>query len=244
MEQLNFEKGSKPLYAQLQEILKQKILTNEYAPGTMIPSESQLQKMFKVSRITARQAIINLENEGYVQRERGRGTRVLYQNAITEELVGMNSFTKEMQAQGIEPGTKYMHIDVVEADERLLELFHCKPQEKLYRISRVRTGDGIPVAYIISYFPGKLNLPLDDQAYLESIYAMLDSLQISRPKHSEDMFGAICSDKEVAKKLEIQKGDAVLVRERTSYEEDGQLFEYTIAYYPGERYLYSVPLNS
>ena len=66
MTQLDFDKGAVPLYVQIKMIIRDKILAREYAPGDSLPSEAQLQEMFHVSRITARQAIAQLESEGLV----------------------------------------------------------------------------------------------------------------------------------------------------------------------------------
>lgn len=244
MKPLDFGKGAKPLYIQIRDILKDKILSYEYAPGQTIPSEAQIQEMFGVSRITARQAIAKLESEGLVERSRGKGTRVLFQNKITEELAGVTSFTEEMVERGIQPGTKYVHIEIVEADIELSEIFQCKKSDELYRISRVRTGNGVPVTYAISYFPKSLNLPLDDEVYRGSIYSMFDKLQISKPSYSEESFGAFCANKDTAEKLDMKKGEAILVRKRTAYDEVGNVLEYTLAIYPGDRYLYSIQLNN
>ena len=74
MEKLNNAKGAPPLYLQISEILRNKILTKEYAFDTIIPSETELQGMYQVSRITARQAIQELEKDGLVSRARGKGT--------------------------------------------------------------------------------------------------------------------------------------------------------------------------
>ena len=63
MEKLDFGKGAVPLYIQIKKIIKDKILSKEYAPGDSLPSEAQLQEIFHVSRITARQAIAQLESE-------------------------------------------------------------------------------------------------------------------------------------------------------------------------------------
>lgn len=94
--QLNFTKGAMPLYLQIQEYLKAKIVNGGYAYGELIPSELELEKMFKVSRITIRQAIADLEKEGYVKRQRGKGTTVTYSERIDESLCAIRSFTKEM----------------------------------------------------------------------------------------------------------------------------------------------------
>lgn len=126
MEKLDFGKGAVPLYIQIKKIIKDKILSKEYAPGDSLPSEAQLQEIFHVSRITARQAIAQLESEGLVERARGKGTRVLFQNKIEEQLAGIKSFTNEMLERGIQPGTRWAHIELVKADRHVADIFGCK----------------------------------------------------------------------------------------------------------------------
>lgn len=64
------------LYLQLYEILKKKIENHEWKPGTQIPTEEQLCNMFKVSRATVRNAILELVRQGYLIRQQGKGTFV------------------------------------------------------------------------------------------------------------------------------------------------------------------------
>ena len=230
MEKLDFGKGAVPLYIQIKKIIKDKILSKEYAPGDSIPSEAQLQEIFHVSRITARQAIAQLESEGLVERARGKGTRVLFQNKIEEQLAGIKSFTNEMLERGIQPGTRWAHIELVKGDP-------------VYRLDRVRTGDDVPIVYFVSYFSRDRNLPLEDEKYTGSMYALLDELNIRKPVKTRENFKAITARKEEAEKLDIKKGDPLLIRERVSYDHEGNVLEYTISYYPGERYSYSIELG-
>lgn len=80
------------------------------AVGDRVDSEMEIQEMYDVSRITARQAILELEQEGMVKRGRGKGTFVTYRPKIKEELSHIRSFTDEMTALGRKPGTKSFHI--------------------------------------------------------------------------------------------------------------------------------------
>lgn len=173
MEKLDFGKGAVPLYIQIKKIIKDKILSKEYAPGDSLPSEAQLQEIFHVSRITARQAIAQLESEGLVERARGKGTRVLFQNKIEEQLAGIKSFTNEMLERGIQPGTRWAHIELVKADRHVADIFGCKKGDLVYRLDRVRTGDDVPIVYFVSYFSRDRNLPLEDEKYTGSMYALL-----------------------------------------------------------------------
>ena len=76
--ELNRGKGTVPLYFQIASILREQIENGEFAHGDLLYSEKQLQKIFNVSRITVRQAIGALTNEGYLQCSRGIGTTVIF----------------------------------------------------------------------------------------------------------------------------------------------------------------------
>lgn len=68
-----------PLYYQLEEEIKEAIQKLELAPGEMIPSEKEYTEKYEISRMTVRQAISNLVNDGYLYRQRGKGTFVAQQ---------------------------------------------------------------------------------------------------------------------------------------------------------------------
>lgn len=70
-----------PLYTQVSEILLQRILSGEWPPGASLPAEPELCTEFGVARGTLRQALSKLESQGYLRRERGRGTFVADRDA-------------------------------------------------------------------------------------------------------------------------------------------------------------------
>jgi GntR family transcriptional regulator len=65
-----------PLYQQIKDLLLDRMEHGELVAGDLIPSEAQLGAAFGVNRLTARQALYELRVEGYVIREKGRGTFV------------------------------------------------------------------------------------------------------------------------------------------------------------------------
>lgn len=132
MDKLNMSRGAPPLYLQISQILREKIMSKEYAYNTIIPSEAELQKTYDVSRITARQAIQELEKDGLVKRSRGVGTVVVYQERIEEYLSNIKSFTNEMRDRGIVPSTSFAHMELERADEKLAALFGVEKGEQLY----------------------------------------------------------------------------------------------------------------
>lgn len=242
MEKLNTSKSAPPLYIQISDILRNKILKKEYDFDSIIPSETELQGMYQVSRITARQAIQELEKEGLVKRARGKGTVVIYQKTIEEFLTRIYSFTDEMKEKGIEPGTSYAHIEVIKADAKLAGVFHIEPDAPLYRLERVRTGDGKPIVIFQSYFHMNRQLPQDDRLYYGSLYAMLEEMDI-RPVKIVEKFSCIMPDGHTQKLLDMKKTIPVLLRLRTSYDRNDEVVEYTVSLYRGDRYSYSVEIK-
>ena len=91
-------KGASPLYAQIKDILLSNIEEGIYKDK--IPTEKQLQELFQVSRITVRQAIDELVSDGYLVRERAKGTRIV-KKKIAENLNSLCNFTNEMKKKNI-----------------------------------------------------------------------------------------------------------------------------------------------
>ena len=92
------KKSPLPLYYQVEEHIKQTIQSEELQPGDALPSERELSENFQISRMTVRQAITNLVNQGFLFREKGRGTFVSNQK-FEQNLQGLTSFTEDMKAR-------------------------------------------------------------------------------------------------------------------------------------------------
>src|ERR1700681_3065055 len=111
-----FRKGPLPRYYQLKEIMREKIRLGEWKPGDLIPSERELGEQYGISRMTARQAITELVNEGLFYREQGKGTFVS-RHKITQQLIHLTGFTEDISARGQHPSTKVISATMHLADE-------------------------------------------------------------------------------------------------------------------------------
>ena len=112
-----------PIYYQLKEILLKKIRTGEWVPGALIPSERELCETYGISRMTARQAISDLVNEGVCYREQGRGTFVSPRK-IQQQLQHLSGFTDDIRARGQLPGTKVLVSAMRPANETTADRLH------------------------------------------------------------------------------------------------------------------------
>ncbi len=108
-----------PLYITIMQILKERIIDGTYEINSLMPTEVELEKEFQVSKITIRNAIEMLENEGYVQKKSGKGTTIL-SNSIFNKLSKGSTFTQVMKRSGrqfIKEKTKISKIALEPQDE-------------------------------------------------------------------------------------------------------------------------------
>ncbi|MGL4374655.1 MAG: GntR family transcriptional regulator [Turicibacter sp.] len=239
---LDRSKDSKPLYLQIKDILKHKIINNEYNVGSTIPSENDLEEMFGVSRMTIRQAVNELVNEGLLKKERGRGKgTVVLSNAIADRLSTVKSFTQKMQEQGFVLKNKQINISLITPDTTVAAALNIDPDEKVLCLSRIRMVNNDIIMYTISYVPSSFNLPFDAELY-GSLYQLLSqqNIQIS---HAEEYIEAMLSNDEISAALEIPLNDAVLKRTRISKDQYNRNIEYTTTFYRSDKYKYVVELT-
>lgn len=100
-----------PMYIKIHNQLRQDIENHVYKVGDRIPAERQLAEHFKVSRMTLRQAIKTLEEEGILERRLGSGTYVANQK-VQEKMSGIMSFTEITKANGHTPSSKLVSYKV------------------------------------------------------------------------------------------------------------------------------------
>lgn len=242
--QLDYSKGAIPLYLQIKNELKRKIESKEYPYGSLLPSELELENTFSVSRITIRQAISELEKEGYVKRARGKGTTITYSEKINENLTEIRRFTTEMKERGLTPGTLVARIEKIVPNKEVKEQLELSENEEVYYLYRVRSGDEEPIVLFESYIPTCFNLPLDSSRYYDSMYDVFEEAGIGMPMMVQENFQAMLADEELSKALQVKKGSAIFKRVRTAYNEDNKPIEYTVSYYRGDRYSYSIELRN
>ena len=238
---LNHEKGALPLYAQLETILKKQIEHGEYNKGDLFPSEKMVMEQYQVSRATVRQAFAALTQDGYVKSRRGIGTEVIYEK-IDEHLKSVISFTDEMKQHNITMSTSHCRMTKVKPSTKVATNLQIPKTDKCYCLTRVRCVNDRPLVYTITYLKDIVELPMDNQYYMESLYKYLTEIHGIRIERGKDTLEAALPSEEVQRLLEIEPQMPVFKRVRHTYLPDNEVFEYSICYYPGNRYKYTVDL--
>lgn len=231
-----------PLYHQIEQSLRQQIESGELRPGHGL-SERELSEQFGVSRMTARQALRALREDGLLHSERGRGTFVTEQklNVQTRRLLG---FTEDMRRRGLKASSRIIRFSRSRPDESLMHQLHLDNGSEVWEISRLRLADRIPMAYETGFVPVRL-CPRLKRAEVErgSLYRLLEQVYGVRLSRADEILTAECATREEAELLSIKPRAPVLVVQRTVYAADGTPIEVVRSVYRGDRYQAAIQLK-
>lgn len=203
--------------------------------GQRLISEPELAKQLGVSRATLREAMRTFETRGVIRRRQGSGTYVVGKvpviDAGLEVLESLDTMAHRMNL-AITVGE--LHIEQAEADQETADGLGVSVGTLLTRIRRVMCADGRPVAYLVDTLPAELLDPKDlpekfSGSVLDFMLGRGDPLTVSRAAIS-----ATNATAEVAKALEVQRGDVLLQFVSQLYSNGGKIVDYTVSYFiPG-----------
>lgn len=184
------------------EYLEAYILENHLKPHDRLPSERELSQMWNMNRVTLRSAITSMERAGRLYRIQGRGTMVAPRFVRT--LQNLESFTKYASIHNATPETRLLSFSKVECDKHLAQRFQRKLGERLYRISRLRFIDGIPIMIEHSFIPYDLAPGLEEHDLVKgSLYAILEDTYGLLLDHGEEKTSVTSVNPEEAEYLGI-----------------------------------------
>lgn len=227
-----------PLYIQVKEDIYNKIISMEYKD--ILPTEKELINIYKVSRVTLRGALKLLENEGYIIRKAGFGTKINRKKQELKNFTTVQSFTNEMKEnKAADIKTFSSSISIVFADVKMANLFNCELTKRLYNLKRVRGTNDKAVVYSDTWLNLPIELPTTKEFLFGSLYDYLISNNILFSRFEEEL-EAIIPTKEAKEILNLSKDVAVLKRIRKGYDINNVLIEYTVNYYDASLYTYKV----
>lgn len=230
-----------PLYFQLKELLKKRIITKEWKPGSKISTELEICEFYDVSRITVRKALEELQQEGYLEKKQGKGTFVSDQS-IEQKLSKFYSFSEELKKKGLIEKTQMAEFDTVTVEEEIAEQLKLAPGEKVHLICRIRVVDNQPYAYERSYIPFTLAPELTAEMVSgQGLYKSLAKFGLMVDNATEK-FRAENMDEEIAGYLGVAPGAAAILLQRVAC--SGTLtVEYCESHVVGDFFSYTVELR-
>lgn len=222
------------LHRQLFLALREQIRRGVYREGDPIPTEDQLCQSFGVSRITVRRAVMDLVEEGWVEKRLGRGTFVR-QAAAKPQNRTRSTFTESLAKR-----SKQTKVTVLEVADRsppppVAAAMGLAEDAQLAYASRLRSISGVPLLFIDSWVVPRYAAAIrKDALERRSITEMLLSQGV-RFRYVTEELSAVAADPHVAASLRVEVGSPLLCVARLVSEDVGRPVMYLMAYMTSER---------
>ncbi|MDT2680340.1 trehalose operon repressor [Enterococcus gallinarum] len=208
--------------------LEQKILSNEYPPHSLLPSENQLIKMYSVSRETVRKALNLLKNAGYIQKKQGKGSIVLDLNRFDFPISGLTSFKELQDTQRIPSKTKVVEIRKIAVSPKLHGITDWPVASEAWKLVRQRKIDGEVVILDKDYLDASIIEELPERRAQDSIYDYFENDLGLEIAYAQKEITVDPVNKELRDLMDLHPDDQHVVTVRSLvYLEDTRCFEYT-----------------
>ncbi len=232
---MKLENSGVPLYLQLYEDLKKKITGGEWQLDTLVPTESELMSSYGVGRETVRRAILKLVSEGFLYRQRGKGTYVC-RNRTEDGMEQLVSFSSEMISRGYKPGAILLELDYRLPDPDVKNILSLPDNENIIYMKRLRTANKLPVALEKSFLNRSVVGEVDKEKLTGSFYNYLvydKKVQLGRITQE---ISSLVADEDTAGLLEVKIGPPILQLSRLIYTPDHIPFFWLTFSYRGDLY--------
>ncbi len=228
-----------PAYKQMYASLKKDIQEGKYVPGSFLPTEAELERIYGVSRTTVRRAVGILTNEGYLIVTQGRGTQV-QEISTSQHLNKITSFTETLRQRGYQVSTQGLDLQKVLAPDHIRDVLSLKEGELVYHVQRVQCADGRPVCIMEDYLAAAQvpDFALKSNGCV-SIYACLEEEYGLFLKDAVERISAVGASFTQSQILRIPVGAPLLHSRRIANAEHGALV-YSSLYVIAERYEYEI----
>jgi GntR family transcriptional regulator len=211
-------------------------LIAETPPGSRLPAEPELAQQLGVSRATLREAMRTFEGQGLIRRRQGVGTFVVSHSQIIESgLEVLESIESLSHKIGLDVSMGTYHTHQIEANEEQAEALGVEVGTPLLKVVRVINAEDRPVAFLVDILPTDI-LSLEElkRDFTGSVLDLL--MRRGEPELSNSLTD-ICSvpaTSEIARALEIQRGDVLLLFTARLYSNLGRVVDYSYSYFlPG-----------
>ena len=208
----------------LADLLRSEI--SDLATNDPIPGERALAERFGTSRVTIRQALALLQDDGLIYTVHGAGSFVAPPR-VTKQMK-LLSFTQEMKLKGLKASTQVISSELIEDDEHATDDF-IVVGEPAYRIERLRFGNSEPLSFEITYINQSIAPGLIDKDLTKSLYHILETEYGNEVLSADEHLVPVIIDSRIAKFMKIAEGSVAIRIQRTGYNIRGEEVERSIS---------------
>ena len=232
-----------PMYFQIKQEIIKLIKNKTYCTGDQLPTELEFCEALDISRPTIRQAFQELISEGYITRQKAKGTFVSKPKVDGFFFKRLQSYNEEMKSLGLTPSTIVLNAEKEIAKEIVSEKLNTK--EEVFHLERLRFADKDPMVYVHTYIPMKYYSDIDNHNFADdhtSLYDLMKNKYNHPISYVDRTIEAKNATVEIANLLDIKKGTAIYTVTTIAYDENDTPIEYSEAYYRGDRNKFSIRL--
>lgn len=231
-----------PAYKQLYASLKKDIKDGKYSPGAFLPTESEIENSYNVSRTTVRRAIGLLTNEGYLSVTQGRGTQVK-DISTSQHLNRITSFTETLAKRGYKVTTQGLALERIPASASIQKKLLLREGDFVYHLQRVQCADGHPICIVENFLSASMcpELTLPDSECV-SLYTCLENNYGIILKDAVEHITAVSANFVESQILQVPINTPLLQSKRITCTDHGP-FEYALTHVLADRYEYQVYLS-
>ena len=235
--------GPIPLYHQLYQLLKRRILSGALAFGAKLPTETDLAEGFGVSRVTAKRVMDLLAADKLIKRQRGKGSHVVFQSSASELEAPLVGMLEKLAGMSKRTKVKVLRIEKQAPPPSIVEDLRLPADEQVHYVTRVRySEDGMSFAYYESWTRGiSRGFTAENIQRRQRFSIMADNgHRISR---IEQYLSAAAASPAVAEQLQLVAGDPVLTLVRHSFDDNGDVADLLHCQYHPKRFHYRMNLS-
>lgn len=225
-----------PRYIQVYSTVRDWIYHGSYKPGERLPTEEDLCRLFKVSRITTRKAVDMLVDEGLVVRQPGRGTFVVEDLADAPVVGEMDQLLRKVERLGKTSRVAQSEVVEVDADPETLKDLDLPPGSRVQKASHVRLTDRQPVGYVVTYIPASLKVRFDLKELNESPMLTLLERKGVDIASADQVISATLADSRLASLLNTTVGAPLVHIRLVVFDSRRRPVERLMAWYRGDYY--------
>jgi GntR family transcriptional regulator len=236
-----------PVYYEIKHVIKNWILNKEFSLGQKIPSENELAHRFSVNRLTVRQAISQLIQEGFLFARRGEGTFVTHdENLVRSFNIELMGFMDESFYQVCKTKAKSVKIETFAPPKVIREKLELDDScGDVIQIKRARLLDDKPFAYTINYLPKELGSGIrEDDLYRRPVHQILREEYGIEFTEAVQSIEASFATREVSEELGVSQGLPILLVERIMFGKKRRPVQLVQSSYRGDLYKYIVRLKN
>lgn len=232
-----------PLYQQIYDLIRAKIVSGELGLNTRLPAEQELTEMLGVSRITVKRALNELAVAGFVRRQRGIGTVITFDAAAPTVKGSFENLIDGLTRIGVETEVQLLDCTTAPASPAICESLQMPHGSSAQRIVRLRRLGGEPFSYLVTYIPEDVSEGYsEDELASESLIKLLEKAGFA-PVEAEQTIMAEAAEPAVAANLGVAPGSPLLRIHRIMRDQNGRPVQDITAHYRPDRFQYHMRLT-